>query len=375
MNRSDIVSYLKPFFNDKRNVYHSLQHSIEVADRALLIGREEGLSEEDLKIVEVAGLFHDSGYATDIPRHEEVGAEIARKFLKKQGETAEVIDKVSRAILATKMTSIADDHIGRVIKDADVAHIGQVDYDEHSQLLRKEKADVLDEQYDDLSWNQLNQDFVKGYKWKTKGAKRLYNPQKKRHLADLKVRAKELKMLEESNVPTRGIETMYRVALRNHNQLSKIADNKANILLSITALMLSIIISALAPKIDTNPSLLVPTITIVLVCLVTMIFAILATRPKVSSAPYSREKLLNNEINLLFFGNFYKIPIKEFEWGMDQLMNDKDLLYSSLSKDLYFLGSVLARKYKYLQIAYMIFMIGLIVSTLAFVAVFCFMHV
>ena len=163
---------------------------------------------------------------------------------------------------------------------------------------------------------------------------------------------------------------MYRVALRNHNQLSKIADNKANILLSITTIMLSLILSSLAPKIDSNQRLLIPTIIIIFVNIATMLFAVLATRPKVSSAPYSRERFLDNKLNILFFGNFYKIPLAEFEWGMSKLMEDRNRLYGSLSKDLYFLGSVLAKKYKYLQWAYLVFMSGLIVSSLAFIWAF-----
>ena len=365
--REQILEHLKQFFRDESYTYHSYDHSLEVALRAKLIGEREGLSPNDLEILDIAALFHDTGYPTNPEKHEEIGAQFATDYLISIGYSVENIDKVSRIILATRMTGLAETLLEKIIKDADVGPIGQEDYEKHANALRQEKAKILNEVYSDLDWIKLNQDFVKGYKWKTKSGKKIYNKQRKIHLEDLDLEAKRLKFSQNAKVPTRGIETMFRVALRNHNQLSKIADNKANILLSITALMLSIIISALAPKIDSNPNLMIPMIIIVTVCLVTMIFAILATRPKVSSAKYSREKLLNNEINLLFFGNFYNIPVEEFEWGMEQLMSDKELLYGSLSKDLYYLGSVLARKYKYLQVAYIIFMFGLIISTLAFI--------
>ena len=222
-------------------------------------------------------------------------------------------------------------------------------------------------QYSDLEWSQNNLQFLNDHKWNSKGAKKLYNKKKKENIQRLKASIKKEHKEKVSQIPEKGIETMYRVALRNHNQLSKIADNKANILLSITAIMLSLIIANLATKIDSNPKLLIPTITIIIVNLITMFFAILATRPKVSSTPYSRENFLEGKINILFFGNFYKMPLPEFEWGMSQLMENRDLLYGSLSKDLYFLGIVLAKKYRYLQYGYAVFMVGLIIAALAFV--------
>jgi hypothetical protein len=60
------------------------------------------------------------------------------------------------------------------------------------------------------------------------------------------------------------------------------------------------------------------------------------------------------------------MTVEEFEWGMNHLQGDRDLLYNSLSKDLYYLGSVLAKKYRYLQIAYAVFMSGLSIAAIVF---------
>ena len=131
--------------------------------------------------------------------------------------------------------------------------------------------------------------------------------------------------------------------------------------------MLSLILSNLVTKIDANPKFLIPTILITAVNIVTMFYAILAIRPKVKSSPYSREKFMDNKINILFFGNFFTMELEEFEWAMKHLQGNRELLYNSLSKDLYFLGVVLAKKYRFLQIAYTIFMVGLLISTISFV--------
>ncbi len=101
-----------------------------------------------------------------------------------------------------------------------------------------------------------------------------------------------------------------------------------------------------------------------------MIFSVLATRPKVTSGNFTREDIKNRKVNLLFFGNFHKIPLEDFKDGMKDMMNDRDYLYESLMKDLYYLGIVLDKKYKLLRYAYNIFMFGIILSVIAFIVAF-----
>ena len=100
------------------------------------------------------------------------------------------------------------------------------------------------------------------------------------------------------------------------------------------------------------------------------ILSVLATRPNVTEGKFSKKDVEDKKVNLLFFGNFHKMSLPEFEWAIGELMKDKDYLYSSMTKDLYFLGKVLNRKYKILRITYLVFMIGIIVSVLAFAFAF-----
>ena len=167
--------------------------------------------------------------------------------------------------------------------------------------------------------------------------------------------------------PDRGIQTMYRVTLRNHIKLSDIADTKANILLSVNAIILSITLSILFPKLDkaANNYLVIPTI-----MFVAMIFSILATRPKVTSGKFTKADVENRKVNLLFFGNFHQMSLEDFKEGMKEIMQDKEYLYDSLMKDLYYLGKVLDQKYKILRYAYNIFMFGIIFSVISFVISF-----
>lgn len=169
-------------------------------------------------------------------------------------------------------------------------------------------------------------------------------------------------------LPERGIETMFRVALRNHITLSDIADTKANILLSVNAIIISISLSTLLPKLD-NPSnsyLITPSIIFIILIVISMVLSILATKPNITEGQFTKQDVKEKKVNLLFFGNFHKMKLNEFEWAMAEMMKDKDYLYSSLTKDLYYLGLVLNRKYKLLRITYTVFMIGIIISILAY---------
>ncbi len=168
--------------------------------------------------------------------------------------------------------------------------------------------------------------------------------------------------------PDRGVDTLFRVTLNNHTRLSDIADSKANILLSVNAIVISIALSTLVPKLGSpkNEYLLLPSIVMLLSSVVSIIFAILATKPNVTYESFNEEDVKNKKVNLLFFGNFYQMSLEAYDDAMQELMKDRDYVYTSLTRDLYYLGKVLERKYRLLSITYTIFMIGTILSVLTF---------
>jgi hypothetical protein len=187
-----------------------------------------------------------------------------------------------------------------------------------------------------------------------------------------KDKVKEKKKKAKDERPERGIDTVFRVTLNNHTRLSGIADSKANILLSVNAIIISISLSALIPKLDSpsNAHLIIPTFILLLSSVITIIFAILSTKPKVTSGSFTRDDINNRKVNLLFFGNFYEMPLEEYTWAMNEMMKDREYLYNSMIKDLYYLGIVLDRKYKLLRITYNVFMFGLIASVISFILAF-----
>lgn len=365
-------------------VYHNLGHTQRVVKYTQELIEGEQVSENEATALTLAAWFHDIGYAKTIEKHEEKSVEMAQAFLKSQNADATLIDSVSSLIMATQMHHDPTNMLEKIICDADSVHFKSKNYLEICELLRNEWETTCDKHFTDIEWTQENISFfTKYHRYHTPYALDNWQQGKDKNLANLFKQLKKLKQEDKKSkkkdeelalkkhkakLPERGIETMFRVTLKNHITLSNIADTKANILLSVNAIIVSLVLSNLVSKLD-NPSneyLIIPTIVFVMFTVASIILSILATRPNVTSGKFTKEDVANKKVNLLFFGNFHKMRLDEFEWAMGEMMQDRDYLYSSMKKDLYFLGKVLDKKYKILRLTYTVFMIGIIVSVIVF---------
>ena len=168
----------------------------------------------------------------------------------------------------------------------------------------------------------------------------------------------------------RGISDMFRTSYRTHVELSAIADNKSNIMISINGIIISIIIASISSKIDSNPWLLIPTSLLLITCMTAMIYSILAARPRVSNEKVTLDDVRANRSNILYFGNFFKLSREDYVTGIEELMADSERLYNTMSRDLYGLGIVLETKFRLLRIAYNVFMWGLAISVSSYILVY-----
>ena len=168
----------------------------------------------------------------------------------------------------------------------------------------------------------------------------------------------------------RGVETLFRSAYRVQMDLTGLADNKANMMISINGIIISIIIAAVAPKLDANIWLLLPTTVFLLGTLVSIIYAILAARPRVQTKHITLRDLEHSGGNILFFGDFANLTEDEFTDGMIDLIHEKNVVYETMIRNLYGLGSVLRKKFALLKVAYTSFMLALILGVLSYIGVF-----
>ena len=382
-----VVNYLNENL-ENTFVFHNLSHTKRVVEKTQELIEGEGIPEDEAQQLLLAAWFHDTGYTKTIKGHETQGALIARNFLQNESVSEKDIITIEAIILATEMEYEPKNALEKIIRDADCSHIGSKNYSDYKALLRKEWELTQQKVLTEPEWLEMNIDFLSNHhrfytdhassnweKAKGKNLAQLLKSQKKHKQETTKLKHKKEELAFKKTkvaLPERGIETMFRVALRNHITLSDIADTKANILLSVNAIIISLVLSNLVSKLD-NPSndyLIWPTAIFAAFTVASIILSVLATRPNVTKGKFTKEDVANKKVNLIFFGNFHKMSLSEFEWAMNEMMQDRDYLYGSLSKDLYFLGLVLNRKYNLLRTTYTVFMIGIVVSVIAFAVAF-----
>ena len=371
-------------------VFHSLEHTEDVVEACSYMADHYRLNDEDRQVLLLAAWFHDTGYTKgEATGHEDESIKIATAFLTRQNLDEVLIQRVASCIEATRMPQSPVNLVEKILCDADLYHLATDDFKARSQLLKQEQEGILGLKIDKKEWRKNNINFLENHKYFTDYGQEKLEPQKLENLMALK-KKKPVKVVEEKEEKKevfpyvsepagaskeakeqqknteRGIQTMFRTTSANHFELSGLADSKANIMISVNAIIISVVLTVLLGRIVYERQYIIPTVLLLVVCVTAVIFAILATRPSVSSGKFNEEDIRNKKTNLLFFGNFHQMKLEEYQWGMNEMLKDREYLYNSMIKDIYFLGVVLAKKFQYLRIAYTIFMWGLIISVIAF---------
>lgn len=382
-------------------LYHNLEHTREVSEAVQLMCSHYELLPEDEEAVRIAAWWHDIGYLYGpAETHETISAEKARIWLTAHGAGEQLIRKVEGCILATKMPQQPKSIAEEIICDADLFHLGTPEFGANSKMLRKEIELLTGKEVKGGDWRSSTIRLLEHHRYHTEFARNRLEEGKQKNLEELLRRHEEKQRLKASKemgaapevaafpeaaakpampdarpqskqksgfgIPKRGIETMFRLTSRNHMELSGMADSKANIMISVNAIIISVVLSFMLRRLEDMPHLLVPTLILLVVNITTIIFAVLATRPNLTKGYFTRDDIIKKKTNLLFFGNFHKMGLEDFDWGMKEMMKDREYLYSSIIRDIYFLGKVLGWKYYLLRMSYSVFMYGLVIAILAF---------
>lgn len=181
---------------------------------------------------------------------------------------------------------------------------------------------------------------------------------------------KQLKVIHRDQ----EIQTMFQISAASHQPLSEMADKKAHILITANSIFLTAVVSLLLNRIHKEAYLTIPVFILIGISLTAMIFAILATRPNVSKKKLSLSDVRTKKVNLLFFGNFQSLKLKDYDDAMREMIADDDWLYNSLIIDGYVQGVVLGKKYRWLRLSYNAFMFGLIAAVISFILVTITVH-
>jgi predicted metal-dependent HD superfamily phosphohydrolase len=355
-------------------IYHNFDHALLIKKYAETIGEQEGLTAEEMNILRISALFHEVGYVNSFEQCHEESIVLASAFLEEHGVDPQIAERVSEVIRATKLPQSPQDKIAEVLCDADMMYIASEGGIEQFDLIYDETALVKPNLNKRPVFEKGYIDFYTKHSYFTQYGKTILQPKKEAAVKRLSDRLKRRKMLEskkEGSVKktvsyTRGVDTMFRITARNQINLNSIADNKSNILISVNAIIISIIITMLAGNIGNMSKDILPILVFLIICLVTIIIAILSTRPNIVTTRFTEEDIRKKKVDLIFFGNFIKLNYDDYLKEVKEMMKDEDHVYSTLIKNQYSLGKILSKKFRLVRMAYNIFMVGIIFTVIVF---------
>ncbi|PIQ21448.1 MAG: phosphohydrolase [Cytophagales bacterium CG18_big_fil_WC_8_21_14_2_50_42_9] len=384
-------AYIRQLYNSNPRPdfkYHNLAHVEEVVQRASYIAGHYALPENEFLALILAAWFHDVGYLfANQENHEEKSAEMAAEFLQKELLAPELINMIQKTIRATKMPQNPATQIEKILCDADLYHLGTEDFENTDKQVKAETELRINQLIADDVWSDISLKLMEIHQYHTDFCQNLLASGKHENLEKLRQQtiayqeappenpqlellsapAQSKKKKDKAKKSNRGVQTMFRINAANQMRLSDMADNKAHILLTINSVIISVLISFIFRKLETESKLLIPALSFLVTSLVTLVSAIMVTRPKINRDPFNSEDVKNRKVNLLFFGSFHSVKYEDYEAGMKEMIKDKDYLQSSMIRDNYNLGKVLERKYRKLHFAYGFFMFGFVISVISFI--------
>ncbi|MFK8056082.1 MAG: Pycsar system effector family protein [Saprospiraceae bacterium] len=374
--------------------YHSHEHTREVVEAADQIANLSGFSESDHEAILLAAWWHDTGMllcGDDPVGHEKTSTEQVNLFLKKHNYPQDRTELIDKLIMATDMSHTPATDLEKAMRDADMNGLGRPEYRDRLKSLRKEwAAQGRLHTTDRVQWLQENIAFFNSHSYLTPAAERLFGEQKEQNLKRLekqlakrekqksKSSKKKDKTSKESSADKSAIQSeksaqmMLKTTLRNNINLTSIADGKANIMLSINAVILTVAVPLIGTYIPTYNYLMMPTAVLLLTSVISITYATLATRPVKTSGSTDLSQIGTGKTNLFFFGNYHSMNIADYKSGLKKVLASQDILDSAVMNDLYWLGVALGRKFNRLRICYAVFLAGMVLSVVSFIIAYAF---
>jgi hypothetical protein len=238
---------------DGRLLVHNYALSIALSGLAFDLGSKEQLTAEQLELVQLAALFLPSGFYFNYQQPASYSIRIASQFFDAEpspyNDKALVLELINRLLNKQGPSNAA----GKVLSDSYYVHLFLLQQEERHPLLQLERDFMLTHRYTKAEWAKLLLDELLRVQLYTHAAQAQYQPVLAQaiHKYRLEVEKRAIKAVDadkrftelEKKVPVRGVQTYFRSNYRNHINLSAIADNKANIMIGINAILISVLIT------------------------------------------------------------------------------------------------------------------------------------
>ncbi|MDW3651867.1 MAG: DUF5706 domain-containing protein [Bacteroidia bacterium] len=361
------------------HVFHNLKFRKVFIKESKKLLKRANLKEETSNLLMLAACFKDISRGIKEGSLVENSIQMLETFLAPYDCSPEQIKQL-KALLSGEIQKDPEWILAsNILHDAEWAFAGKKKFFKKVDLLLLECKNLTSRPIEERLWYKELMKRLLHNRFLTPWAIDWYTKRKNKNLLKLKSFIKNLKKehkrFKAGKDFGRGIDTAYRITLKNHTDLSRIADGKANMIISINTLILSVLITGLTAglSIDSfsqgiNFPNYIPVIILLLSSLLATTFAVFSAVPTINSLKEFSPGDMDRE-NMLFFGNFLSIEENKFVNYFRGLRTDQEKLYDNLSRDLYGLGKVLRKKYHLLGISYRVFIGGLIGSFLSFLVV------
>ncbi len=205
MNNSNILKKAKTYVNKlltplENHYYHQYEHALDVMDRAMYLAKKEGLAEEDIEMLWLAWIFHDTWFIIEYDKNEPIWAKIAKNFLKSNLYPEDKIEKIEEMIMATDPDYKTPKNIyEEIIKDADLDNLWRDDFFQKWNNLKKELETIKKIKIKDPNWHHWSLDLLYGHKYYTKTQESERQNKKEENRKKLEAMIQELDKMEEQN--------------------------------------------------------------------------------------------------------------------------------------------------------------------------------
>lgn len=166
--------------------YHNLDHTAYVLEKAIFLAKESHVSQQDLHLLKLAALFHDTGFIDNPKDHEEKGCKIAEGYLAK-GYSKEELDKIYGMIMATKIPQSPTNHLENILADADLEYLGTDLFEQIGQSLFVELKH-FNPNFTEQAWDELQLVFMQKHHYHTEYCQKHREPKKQENLLKVKKR-------------------------------------------------------------------------------------------------------------------------------------------------------------------------------------------
>lgn len=378
---NESIEYVQSLFSVKEQfpIFHNLQYINESAEVAVKLMAKYEQDESENEILLLAIWFYLSGFNFNPKKFKQESIRLCNEFLESKKYPKEKISKVVNLI--KKPFSSTNSLNSQILHDAFISYKGRKRFFRKQELLRIERESLYNKKYTDHDWSRIVYAQLVNCVFFTDAAKNLYQKRKTRNTT--KQRAKINKARKTTTRKKtgkefgRGVDTLYRASYNNHINLSAIADGKANMMISINTIILSVIVTMTGARFTLSDVFFteylrftIPILILLIGALISVIFAILSARPKVTEQKIDVRQAEKGHSSLLFFGNFIQVSLEEYVNHLSTLKVSEQHLYDSMSIDMYFLGKVLKKKYGLLTWSYNCFMFGIVLSVITFLVIF-----